>query len=71
MFEIATEKFKSICNVAFPDEFAKNWYDYWAILMVALLWSYFIGMVREQEKTYEQKSRIYVVLALGVSNCIA
>jgi hypothetical protein len=39
--------------------------------MVALLWSYFIGMVREQEKTYEQKSRIYVVLALGVSNCIA
>ena len=71
MFEIATEKFKSICNAAFPNEFVKNWYDYWAILTIALLWSSFIGMVREQEKTYEQKSCVHVFLALGVPNCIA
>ncbi len=71
MFEIATEKIKSICNAAFPNEFVKNWYDYWAVLMVALLWSCFIGMVRKQENTYEQKSSIHIVLALGVPNCLA
>ena len=65
--EIATEKCKSICNVAFQNEFVKNWYDYWTVL----LWSCFIGMVREQEKTYKQKSCIHIVLALGVPNYIA
>jgi hypothetical protein len=28
MFEIATEKIKSICNAAFPNEFVKNLYGY-------------------------------------------
>ena len=39
--------------------------------MVALLWSCFIGMVREREKTYGQKSCIPVVIALGALNCLA
>ncbi len=56
MFEIATEKIKSICNAAFPNEFVKNLYGYWAVLMVVLLWSCFIGMVKEWEKTYGQNN---------------